>query len=382
MNFNSIPSPCYVVEERKLIQNLQLLQRVQREAAVDIILALKGYSLYPTFHLVKEYLAGATASSLHEARLIYEEMGVQAHTYCPAYLPHEFDEVLRYSSHITFNSLSQWARFRAQAQAVRKPLSFGLRINPQYSEVSTDLYNPAIAGSRLGITRDQLGDTLPEGIHGLHFHTLCENDSHTLARTLAAVEERFGDMLHQAQWLNMGGGHLITQKDYDPEHLIQLLKDFKSRYPHLRITLEPGSAIGWETGILRSTVLDVMHSQGVNVAILDVSVANHMPDCLEMPYKPKVRGAQDPNPDMPAPANTWRLGGLTCLAGDFVGDYVFDQALKVGDTVIFEDMIHYTLVKTTTFNGVPLPSIGMWTKENDFQLFKSFGYESYKDRLG
>ncbi|HAA12809.1 MAG TPA: carboxynorspermidine decarboxylase [Cytophagales bacterium] len=382
MDFSQIPSPCYVIDQGGLRRNLELLQRVQNEAGVDIILALKGYSLYPTFGMVKQYLAGATASSLHEARLVVEEMGQKAHTYCPAYLEQEFDEVMGYSSHLTFNSLSQWERYRERVRRYSEPLSCGIRINPQYSEVETDLYNPAIPGSRLGMVRDQLGDTLPEGMEGLHFHTLCENNSHTLARTLEAVEKRFGDLLQQAKWLNMGGGHLITHQDYEPDHLIGLLKEFKSRYPHLKIIMEPGSAIGWQTGVLRSSVLDVLDSQGVNVALLDVSVSNHMPDCLEMPYKPEVLGTKEPNPEKPAPERTYRLGGLTCLAGDFVGDYVFERPLQVGDTVVFDDMAHYTMVKTTTFNGVNLPSIGMWTEAGNFQLFKSFGYESFKDRLG
>ena len=382
MNWREIPSPCYVVDQAKLRRNLELLQRVQQEAEVDIILALKGFSLYPTFPMVKQYLAGATASSLHEARLVQEEMGHLAHTYCPAYLDREFEEVMHYSSHLTFNSLSQWERYRQRVAANKQPISCGLRINPQYSEVETDLYNPAIAGSRLGITRDQFGDSLPEGIEGLHFHTLCENDSHTLVRTLAEVEKRFGDLIAQAKWFNMGGGHLITRSDYDPDHLIGILKDFKSRYPGLKVIMEPGSAIGWETGVLRSQVEDVMDSQGINVAVLDISVSNHMPDCLEMPYKPGVLGTQEPKADSPAPERTYRLGGLTCLAGDFVGDYVFEHPLQVGDPVIFDDMIHYTMVKTTTFNGVNLPSIGMWTEEGTFELFKAYGYESFKDRLG
>ena len=383
MDFSQIPSPCYVVREASLRSNLERLQRVRQEADITLIVALKGYSLYPTFGLVKEYLSGATASSLHEARLVVEAMGQKAHTYCPAYLDHEFAEVVGYSSHLTFNSLSQWERFRPRLQELAPDMPCAIRINPQYSEVETDLYNPAVPGSRLGVTRDLFGDTLPEGITGLHFHALCENDSYTLERTLKAVEDRFGDLLKQAKWLNMGGGHLITRKDYDPDHLIQLLKDFKKRYPNLEeVIMEPGSAIGWDTGVLRSSVVDLIDSQGIQVAMLDVSVSNHMPDCLEMPYKPRVLGTHEPDVKNPLRERTYRLGGLTCLAGDFVGDYVFERPLAVGDTVVFDDMIHYTMVKTTTFNGVNLPSIGMWKEDETFQLFKSFGYESFKDRLG
>lgn len=377
VDFNKIPSPCFVLEERLLLQNLQLLQSVQEQAGCKIILALKGFSMYPVFGLVRQYLSGATASSLHEARLIYEEMHDLAHTYAPAYRPTEFDELMQYSSHITFNSLAQWQQFKPQIQANNRPISCGLRINPQYSEIETDMYNPCIAGSRLGITRNQLGDTLPEGIEGLHFHTLCENDSHTLERTLQAIEKHFGSLLHQAKWLNMGGGHLITRKGYDTQHLIGLLKRISKTY-NLDITLEPGSAIAWQTGYLVSEVLDIVDSQGIQVPILDVSFAAHMPDCLEMPYKPRILGATDAQHGKP----TYRMGGMTCLAGDFMGDYSFDEPLKIGDKVVFDDMIHYTMVKTTTFNGVGLPSIGIWHTNNQFELIRKFGYESYKDRLG
>ncbi|MEA5427406.1 carboxynorspermidine decarboxylase [Arcicella lustrica] len=376
IDFSQIPSPCYVLEDRLLRKNLELLQYVQQQAGIEIICALKGFSMFSTFPMVRQYLAGATSSSLHEARLAFEEMGSKAHVYSPAYLDKEFDELLSYSSHISFNSLNQFEKFKEKS--IANGISCGLRINPQYSEVETDMYNPCIAGSRLGITRNQLGDTLPEGIEGLHSHTLCENDSYTLERTLKAIEERFGDLLKQAKWLNLGGGHLITRADYEPEHLISVLKGLKSRFPNLKIILEPGSAVGWRTGYLTSTVLDIIDSQGINVAILDVSFAAHMPDTLEMPYKPKILGAhQEPV----AGKHTYRFGGMTCLAGDFYGDYSFDEPLKIGDSIVFDDMIHYTMVKTTTFNGVNLPSIGIWREDDTFDLVKSFGYESFKDRL-
>jgi carboxynorspermidine decarboxylase len=373
--YPSIPSPCYVLEENLLISNLELLKRVQKGAGVEIICALKGFSFYHEFPLVKQYLAGATASSLHEARLAFEEMGVKPHVYSPAYLESEWVELSSYAGHITFNSLNQFHQYKERALAAG--ISCGLRINPEYAEVDTDMYNPCIAGSRLGIRRSDLG-ILPEGIEGLHSHTLCENDSYVLERTLAVIEEKFGDLLPSLKWLNLGGGHLITRTDYDVDHLIGLLKRFRSKYPHLQIILEPGSAVGWQTGFLKSTVLDIVESAGITVAILDVSFAAHMPDTLEMPYKPRIRGANS-EPEKGKP--TYRFGGMTCLAGDFYGDYSFDIPLQIGDEIILEDMIHYTMVKTTTFNGVNLPSIGKLDKAENFQLFKSFGYESFKDRL-
>lgn len=386
MNYAEIPSPCYVLDEAKLRRNLQLLKRVQDEAGVEIICALKGFAMFSAFPLVSQYLAGATASSLNEARLIVNEWGTKAHTYAPAYRDDEFDEILDLSSHLTFNSWSQWERFRERAAAYNEqrttineqPISCGIRINPQYSEVATDLYNPCIPGSRLGVVRAALPDHLPPDVEGLHFHTLCENDSHTLERTLHAVELRFGDLLRQVKWLNMGGGHLITRADYDPDHLIGVLKAFKAKFPHLHVILEPGSAVGWQTGVLVSTVLDVLDAQGIDVAILDTSFSNHMPDTLEMPYKPRILGADsEPVPGKP----TYRLGGMTCLAGDYMGDYSFEKPLAVGDTIVFDDMIHYTMVKTTTFNGVNLPGIGIWQEDGTFRLVKHYGYESYRDRL-
>ena len=373
--YPSIPSPCYVLEENLLLANLELLQRVQKEAGIEIICALKGFSFYHEFPLVKQYLAGATASSLHEARLAFEEMGVKPHVYSPAYLEKEWDELVSYAGHISFNSLNQYQQFKDRAHAAG--ISCGLRINPEYAEVETDMYNPCVAGSRLGIRRSDLGD-LPEGIEGLHSHTLCENNSFVLERTLAVIESKFGDLLPRLKWLNLGGGHLITRADYDVNHLIGLLKGFRQKYPNLQIILEPGSAVGWQTGFLKSTVLDIVDSAGIKVAILDVSFAAHMPDTLEMPYKPRIRGA---NSEPENGKYTYRFGGMTCLAGDFYGDYSFDNALQIGDEIILEDMIHYTMVKTTTFNGVNLPSIGKLDIKGDFYLYKTFGYESFKDRL-
>lgn len=382
IDFSKIPSPCFVLEERLLRQNLQLIRNVMDEAECQIILALKGFSMFSAFPIVKEYLPGATASSLNEIRLINDYLGYQSHTYIPAYQDYEFDEVLTRSSHLTFNSLSQWERFKERVKAFneanpQKAISCGIRVNPQYSEVETDMYNPCVPGSRLGVTRDHFGEVLPDGIEGIHFHTLCENGSDVLERTLEALEGRFGDLLHQAKWLNMGGGHLMTREGYDIPKLIRLVKQLKQKY-NLDVILEPGSAIAWRTGYLTSTVLDIIDSQGIKVAILDTSFAAHMPDTLEMPYKPRILGAyQEPVIGKP----TYRLGGMTCLAGDFMGDYSFDRPLEIGHQLVFDDMIHYTMVKTTTFNGVNLPSIGIWQIDDTFRLVKQYGYESFKDRL-
>lgn len=390
----AVPSPAFVLDEAKLRANLELIDRVQREAGVTIILALKGFSMFSAFPLVRQYLSGATASSLNEIKLVNDYMGVKAHTYVPAYRADEFDEILARSSHLTFNSWSQWEQFKGQGargiehgdqtqnqassslpQATTP--SFGIRVNPQYSEVATDMYNPCVPGSRLGVTRDKLPDQLPDGLEGLHFHTLCENDSYTLERTLAALEERFGDLLHQAKWVNMGGGHLMTREGYDTNHLVGLLKAFREKY-NVDVLLEPGSAIAWQTGVLVCTVLDVFDSQGIEVAVLDTSFAAHMPDTLEMPYKPRIRGAyQEPVAGKP----TYRLGGMTCLAGDFMGDYSFDAPLQVGDRLVFEDMIHYTMVKTSTFNGVNLPAIVIHKEDDSLQIVREYGYDSFKDRL-
>lgn len=376
LEYENIPSPCYVLEEKLLIDNLTLLKSIRQKANVQIICALKGFSFYHEFPLVKQYLDGATASSLNEARLAHFEMGVKPHVYSPAYLPNEFAELVSYASHISFNSINQFNTFFDQANQAH--VSCGLRINPEYAEVETDMYNPCIAGSRLGIRRSDLGDVLPVGVEGFHSHTLCENDSFVLERTLNVIEEKFKDFLPQLKWLNLGGGHLITKVGYDVDHLISVLSEFKIKYPNLEIILEPGSAVGWQTGFLKSTILDIVHSAGIDVAILDVSFSAHMPDTLEMPYKPKIRHANsEPNPN----DFTYRFGGMTCLAGDFYGDYSFDNLLQIGDEIIFEDMIHYTMVKTTTFNGVNLPNIGKLDLLGNFKLFKSFGYASYKDRL-
>jgi len=381
--FEQYPSPCYIMYEEALEANLQLLDLVQQEAGVSIICALKGFAFWQSFPLVKQYLAGATASSLNEARLIVEEMGCEAHTFAPIYLEDEFESLLAYSSHLTFNSLSQWAKYKAVAERFPKKVSFGLRVNPEYSEIETDLYNPALPGSRLGILAEDMPEHLPQGIEGLHFHVLCENDSYALEHCLEHFEKRFGHLIKECKWVNFGGGHHITREDYNIPHLIQLLKDFKSRYPNLQdVILEPGEAVGWQTGVLTSTVEDIVENKGIKIAMLNISFSCHLPDCLEMPYKPEVLGAKEPDENS---KNVYRLGGCSCLAGDFIGmgDFAFPEPLEIGDRIVFDDMIHYTMVKTTFFNGVRHPSIGMIQKDGEFVLLAQPGsYEDYRAKLG
>ena len=377
LNFNNIPSPCYTLIEEKLRGNLQLLHYIQNESGAKIICALKGFSMWETFPTVKKYLSGATASSLNEALLIHDEMGMKAHTYCPVYMPDELHKIAALSSHLTFNSYSEYKRHISNVRQYNPYIQCGIRINPGYSEITTDIYNPAIPLSRLGVTRTELNDTLPEGIEGLHFHLLCEQDSHVLERVLMKTEELFGDLFKQCKWINMGGGHLITRDGYNVEHLISLLKDFKARYPQAEVILEPGEAVGWETGYLISTVLDIIDKGKLHIAMLDVSFAAHMPDTLEVPYKPRIEGATD----IREGGNNYRLGGTTCLAGDFMGDYSFEKKLNVGDRIIFHDMIHYTMVKTTFFNGVKHPHIGKIDTEGHFHLIRSFGYDEFKSKL-
>lgn len=378
IDINKIPSPCYVMEETLLRNNLKLIKSVKDRANVNIILAFKAFALWKSFPIIREYIGYSTASSVSEARLAYEEMGSLAHTYAPSYSDEEFPVFLKYSSHITFNSLSQFERFYPQVLKSGKNIKCGVRINPEFSVVETDLYNPSTPGSRLGVTQQHIGENLPKGISGLHLHNLCENNSYDLEKTLKVVEDKFGHLLSQIEWLNLGGGHLMTEKDYDIEHLISLLVSLKERYPHLEIIMEPGSAFAWQTGVLIATVNDIVENNNVKTAMLNVSFACHMPDCLEMPYKPRIRGAyHEPIEGKP----TYRMGGSSCLSGDFIGDWSFDEPLKVGDKIVFEDMIHYTIVKTTMFNGVSHPSIGLWTEDNQFKMYRKFDYADYKSRM-
>lgn len=376
---NQLASPVFVLEEEKLLKNLEILAAVEAAAGVDIILALKAFAMWPMFGLIKQYLSGATASSLDEARLIAEEMQCQAHTYAPAYMPQEFDELLKYSSHITFNSLQQYERYLAQAQASEQPVSLGLRVNPECSTVKVDLYNPAAPTSRLGETLSNLPEQLPSGIEGLHFHTLCESSSYDLEKVLAAFEVSFASYLPHLKWVNFGGGHHITRADYDTDHFIQLIKGFKTRYPHLRIILEPGSAVVLNAGYLQTSVLDIIENGGVKTAILDVSFTAHMPDTLEMPYRPQILEGYE---DASKGECRYRLGGVSCLAGDYLENYSFDRALHVGDIITFEDMMQYSMVKTTTFNGVKHPAIAVKDTAGAFKLLRVFTYHDFRAKLG
>lgn len=374
--YNLIPSPCYVIDEERFRKNLSLIKDVSEKSGAEIILAFKGFAMWGVFPVFREYFNGASASSVHEARLCYEEVGAPAHTYSPVYKESDFEQILKYSSHVTFNSLAQYRKYSKIVSGFAGKISAGLRINPEFSEIAQGIYNPCSPGSRLGITAGELGSNLPEGIEGLHFHVLFESDSYALEKVLNVVELKFGRFFPQLKWINMGGGHLMTREGYDTDHLIKILKRFREE-SGLHVILEPGSAFAWETGELVATVEDIVENQGITTALIDVSFTAHMPDCLEMPYKPKILGATDPVPGKP----TYRMGGNSCLSGDFMGDWSFDSELKPGDRIIFLDMIHYTMVKTTTFNGVQHPSIGIWTKEGKFKLLKKFGYEDYKNRL-
>lgn len=377
IDYSQIPSPCYVIDEERFRNNLELIRKVSDESGAEIILAFKGFAMWGVFPVFREYFNGASASSPHEARLSFEEVGSRAHTYSPVYKQESFSEIIRYSSHITFNSLAQYRKFYNRVEFEKSGISAGLRINPEFSEIGHDIYNPCSPGSRLGITAGDLKQSgLPEGVEGLHFHVLFESDSFALEKVLKVVDDKFAVFYPHLKWINMGGGHLMTRKGYDTRHLITILKEFRER-SGLHLILEPGSAFAWQTGELVSTVEDIVENSGIRTAILDTSFTAHMPDCLEMPYKPQIIGAYDPVPGKPS----YRLGGNSCLSGDFMGDWSFDQELKPGDRVVFLDMIHYTMVKTTTFNGVQHPSIGIWTRDNKFRLIREFGYEDYRNRL-
>ncbi len=374
INFDKIPSPSYVIDESLLRNNLQLIKQVKEAAKVDVLVSFKAFSNWGVFPIFKEYGFGASASSLNEARLAFEELGVKAHTYSPAYEEKTINDILKYSSHISFNSINQLRKYSKIAS--QKGVSIGLRVNPEISNSSHDIYNPCQPGSRFGIIAEQLSDGVLKGVGGFHFHTLFEADSFALEKVLAAFRRKFGKFLPKLKWVNMGGGHLITRKGYDIDHLVKLLVDFKNKYS-VRIILEPGSAFTFQTGYLVSTILDIVENNGVKTAILDVSFTCHMPDCLEMPYKPVILGATDEKKGKP----TYRMGGISCLAGDFMGNWSFDKKLTPGDKIIFDDMIHYTTVKTTMFNGVNHPSIGIWTEKSGFKLIKEFNYQDYKNRL-
>lgn len=379
-------TPYYLLEEKLLRRNLQLIKHVADEAGVEVILAFKAFALWKTFPIFREYIQHTTASSLYEARLALEEFGELAHTYSPAYTEDEIEQILHCSGHITFNSLTQFERFRSTVQSFTEhPVSMGLRVNPEYSEIETTLYNPCAPGSRFGVLHTQLPEHLPGGIEGFHCHCHCESSSFALEHTLVHLEEKFGRWFSQIKWLNLGGGHLMTRSDYDVDHLISVLRGLRSRYPHLQIILEPGSAFAWQTGPLVAQVVDIVENHGVRTAILNVSFTCHMPDCLEMPYQPAVRGAET----LPFEAaeqsaledNIYRLGGNSCLSGDYMGSWKFAAPLKVGDEVIFEDMIHYTTVKTTMFNGINHPSLVIEHLYGSREILRQYAYEDYRDRM-
>lgn len=371
---NKVPdSPCWVIDLAALEDNLKLLAHVQREAECKILLALKGFATWSTFPLVAGYLAGATASSPHEAQLAREKLGGEVHVYAPAFSDSDIHEVLRFGDHLVFNSFSQWQRFGAVARAAGA--SCGIRVNPEQSEVQVALYDPCAPHSRLGVTAAQFRPDLLDGLEGLHFHALCELGADALERVLAAFERKFGDFIGRMKWVNFGGGHHITRPDYDVAHLIRLVRAFKAKYG-VEVYLEPGEAIAIRTGVLVATVLDIVDN-GVRIAILDTSATAHMPDTLEMPYRPDIVGAAESG-QLP---HSYRLGGLTCLAGDVIGDYAFDHPLSVGERIVLLDMSHYTMVKTSNFNGVRLPSIALRHPDGRYELVKRFGYESYRDRL-
>ncbi len=379
-------SPIYIIEERKLRHNLQLIADVASRADVEIILAFKAFALWKTFPVFREYINSTTASSLSEARLAFEEFGAKAHTFSPAYTDDEIDEIVGCSSHLTFNSLSQYERYH---ERVRGKASIGLRVNPEYSEVETLLYNPCAPGTRFGVACDKLPERLPSDIEGFHCHCHCESGADVLQRTLVHIEEKFSKWFPQLKWLNLGGGHLMTRKDYDVELLVRILQGLHQRYPWLKIIMEPGSAFAWQTGPLVSHVVDIVEDKGIRTAILDVSFTCHMPDCLEMPYYPEVRGAKHIEETSFVGSATsgdketcsYRLGGNSCLSGDFMSAWQFDHELQVGEEVVFEDMIHYTTVKTNMFNGISHPSIGMLHEDGRLEILREYGYEDYRNRM-
>jgi len=378
-------TPYYRIEERLLRNNVALIRRTAEEAGVEFILAFKAFALWKTFFIFRDYIAHTTASSPNEARLAFEEFGSKAHTYSPAYEDKDFDTIMRCSSHITFNSLQQFEHFYPRIVENKKLISCGLRINPQYSEIETTLYNPCAPGSRFGILAEQLPDKLPEGVEGFHCHNHCESSAAALVHTLEHIEARFAKWLPKIKWLNLGGGHLLTRKDYDVRLLIDTLKSFKARYPQLHLILEPGSAFAWQTGDLFASVVDIVENDGIKTAILNVSFTCHMPDCLEMPYWPAIRGAETLEPPQAAGHErepyVYRLGGNSCLSGDFMGYWRFEQPLHIGDTIRFSDMIHYTTVKTNMFNGIPHPSLVLLRENGEEELLRRFGYEDYRDRM-
>ena len=375
LDVSKLKTPCYLVDERRLIKNLECLKRVKEEAGCHILLATKAFSMYETFPLIGKYLDGVTSSSLHEARLGYEEMGKEVHIYAAAYREDDFDEIMQYCGHIVFNSFKQWKKYKGKIYKCSKKISCGLRINPEYAEIETDLYNPCAPYSRMGVTLPHFENEDLEGIEGLHFHAMCEQNADTLERILEVVEDKFGTYLYQMKWINLGGGHHITREDYDTAKLIKCIKHLKETYD-LEVYLEPGEAVALNAGYLVTTVLEIVEN-GMKNAILDTSATCHMPDVLEMPYRPPIIGGKLPN----ELKYTYRLGSATCLAGDIIGDYSFANPLIEGDKIVFGDMAIYTMVKNNTFNGINLPDIVLYQENSGYKIVKSFGYEDFKARL-
>ena len=388
MKYNSglyhlpLPLPCYVMEEDLLRNNLQLIKDISQKADVQFILAFKAFALWKSFPIFREYIKQTTASSPYEARLAFEEFGSKAHTYSPAYEDSTFDVILKSSSHITFNSLSQYERYIKRVSEYEEPASCGIRVNPEYAEIETELYNPCAPGSRFGIMATDLPDVLPPGIEGFHLHCHCENNSDVFQRTLKHFEDKFQKWLPQVKWVNFGGGHLVTEENYNVDLLIHILNDFHKRYPWIQIILEPGSAFAWQTGCLVAQVVDIVENCGIKTAIVNVSFTCHMPDCLEMPYHPQIVGAKIVDgPEVWKEDNTYRIGGNSCLSGDFMGFWNFDHPLQVGERIIFEDMIHYTTVKTNMFNGIHHPSIALLHSDGQIEVYKNYSYDDYKNRM-
>lgn len=384
---NGVPStPYYILYEDKLRENLKLINKVSSESGVEIILAFKAFALWKTFDIFKEYICSTTASSPFEAKLANDYFGSLAHTYSPAYEENTFNTILECSKCITFNSLSQYSRFYDKikdwnSNPANHNISAGIRINPERSEIATDIYNPCAPGTRFGISASDMPANLPDGIEGFHCHCHCENDSYALERTLDTIESKFGKWLGNIKWLNLGGGHLMTRKGYDINHLVKILRDFRHRHPNLEIIMEPGSAFAWQTGDLIASVVDIVEDKGIKTAILNVSFTCHMPDCLEMPYQPEVEGALSLGNEIKniTDENIFRLGGNSCLSGDFMGYWLFPNGLNVGDEIIFKDMIHYTTVKTTMFNGIQHPSICMKRHNGNIQMLREYKFEDYRD---
>lgn len=375
MKENQLPTPFYIVYEERLRHNLTLIDSMRRRAGVEIIMAFKANALWRTFPILREYGFKFTASSLNELQLGRKHLGVKAHSYCPAYTPDTIDRYIEGSSHITFNSLSQFGRFGARALAAG--VSPGVRVNPQCSVIETDIYNPALPGSRFGVTADCIGERLPEGVEGLHFHALCESSAEDLVKVLEAFESQFGRYLGSVKWVNMGGGHLMTREGYNVDLLVDTLRAFRNRHPHLQVILEPGSAFTWRTGDLITSVVDIVENQGVKTAIIDASFACHMPDCLEMPYTPAITESCPSAPGLPE----YRLGGNSCLSGDFAGPWSFHEPLKPGQRLRLEDMNHYTTVKTTMFNGIQHPDIVLCRADGECEYLRRFTFEDYENRM-